>query len=81
MTTNDSLKITKNNNEDIDIETFYEIAKLGGQVQACHDIFKILEDPDSSPELLKLYFNDVSERFKKLSLKFRMAPASMFDSK
>ncbi len=71
----------KTNKVDIDIETFYEIAKLGGQVQACHDIFKILEDPDSAPDLLKVYFDDVSERFKKLSLKYKMAPASMFDSK
>ncbi len=59
------------------LDEFFEMAKLGGQIQACHDIFKILQlkdiTPDEITDKLALYHNEVFDKFKKSQLKFKMA--------
>lgn len=64
-----------NDATDIMLDEFYELAKAGGQVEACHDIFKILEtekDPESIQKKLETYFDKVSTKYKKLNLKFKI---------
>lgn len=64
-----------NDATDIMLDEFYELAKAGGQVEACHDIFKILEtekDPKSIQKKLETYFDKVSTKYKKLNLKFKI---------
>lgn len=59
------------------LDDFFNMAQLGGQIKACHDIFKILQNDDISPEeksmTLGLYQSDVVKDFKKAQLKFKMA--------
>jgi len=60
----------------MNLDEFFEMAKLGGQIQACHDIFEILQLKDITPEQitnkLALYQKGVVDKFKKSQLKFKM---------
>lgn len=63
------------NATDMMLDEFYELAKTGGQLEACHDIFKILEsekEPEVIKQLLEKYFDNVSTKFKKLNTKFKL---------
>lgn len=60
----------------ISLDEFFEMAKLGGQIKACHDIFDIINNKDydekeTTRQLMLYQQNSVSE-FKKASLKFKM---------
>ena len=60
----------------ISLDEFFEMAKTGGQLQACHDIFEIINnkdyDEDETMRQLVLYQQNAFSEFKKASLKFKM---------
>lgn len=59
------------------LDEFFELAQLGGQIKACHDIFEILGDKDLSWEemtdKLEKYQKSVFKDFQHSQLKFKMA--------
>lgn len=66
----------------INLDEFWDLAALGGKVQATYDIFKILNDKDKNSaemtmELLE-YQNNVHNEFKKASLRFKMNKSEVF---
>lgn len=58
------------------LDEFFEMAQLGGQIKACHDIFEILQNDKMTPEeqsmALGTYQVETLEEFKKAQLKFKM---------
>lgn len=59
----------------ITLDEFFEMAQLGGQIKACHDIFEMMnecEDSEKLIEKLTRYFENVNEQFKASALKFKM---------
>lgn len=59
--------------EPVTLDEFFELAKLGGQIKAVHDIFDILNaDGDDTSEKLQEYQKNVVEDFKKAQLRFKM---------
>lgn len=57
----------------ITLDEFFEMAKLGGQIKAIHDIFEIInEGSDDMSNQLQNYQKSVVEEFKKAQLKFKM---------
>ena len=60
----------------ISLDEFFEMAKLGGQITACHDIFEIINNKDydekETTRQLMLYQQNAVSEFKKASLKFKM---------
>ncbi len=59
------------------LDEFFDMAQLGGQIKACHDIFEILQNDSMTPEQQSLalgkYQAEVFENFKKSQLKFKMS--------
>lgn len=59
------------------LDEFFEMAQLGGQIKACHDIFEILQNDTMTPEekstALGEYQAGALEAFKKAQLKFKMS--------
>lgn len=59
------------------LDEFFELAQLGGQIKACHDIFEVLQDSNLTPEeityKLAKYQESVVNDFKRSQLKFKMA--------
>lgn len=59
------------------LDEFFELAQLGGQIKACHDIFEILGDKDLKWEeitdKLEEYQKTVFKDFQHSQLKFKMA--------
>lgn len=59
------------------LDEFFNLAQLGGQIKACHDIFEILQDGNLKPEeityKLAKYQEDVVKDFQRSQLKFKMA--------
>lgn len=59
------------------LDEFFDLAQLGGQIKACHDIFEILQNDDmgADEKAMRLgeYQKDCVEQFKKAQLKFHMA--------
>lgn len=59
------------------LDEFFELAQLGGQIKACHDIFEILGDKDlkweEMTEKLDEYQKTVFKDFQHSQLKFKMA--------
>lgn len=59
------------------LDEFFDLAQLGGQIKACHDIFEILLNNDMGEDEKSLrlgeYQTDCVEQFKKAQLKFHMA--------
>lgn len=66
----------------INLDEFWDLAALGGKVQAIHDIFEILGEKDKDPAELTMelseYRNGVNDAFKKASLKFKMNKSEVF---
>lgn len=60
----------------VSLDEFFDMAKLGGQIQACHDIFDILGEKDADPAKITIalseYQDDVVKKFKKAQLRFKM---------
>lgn len=57
----------------ITLDEFFNMAKLGGQIKAVHDIFDILnEGGDDTSEKLQEYQKNVVEDFKKAQIRFKM---------
>jgi len=60
----------------ITLDEFFDMASLGGQIKACHDIFAILQEEGTTAEAivnrLSSYQDDILEEFKKAQLKFKM---------
>jgi hypothetical protein len=59
----------------ITLDEFFEMAKLGGQIKAIHDIFEILQESNTQETMgreLYEYQESVLEKFKKAQLKFKM---------
>lgn len=59
----------------ITLDEFFEMAQLGGQIQACHDIFEMMdecEDAEEFSDRLTKYFENVNKQFKASALKFKM---------
>lgn len=58
------------------LDEFFDMAQLGGQIKACHDIFEILQNDSMTPEQKSLalgqYQTETVEKFKKAQLKFKM---------
>ena len=59
----------------ITLDEFFDMAQLGGQIKACHDIFEILrtEDETTVSDKLSEYQSDIFKKFKRAQLKFKMA--------
>lgn len=59
------------------LDEFFELAQLGGQIKACHDIFEILGDKDlgweEMTDKLEKYQKTVFKEFQRSQLKFKMA--------
>ena len=59
----------------ITLDEFFELAQLGGQLQASHDIFHIINDNDLTPEettkRLVEYHEATFAKFKKAQLRFK----------
>lgn len=59
------------------LDEFFDMAQLGGQIKACHDIFEILQNDKMTPEeksaTLGEYQANTLEAFKKAQLKFKMS--------
>jgi len=59
------------------LDEFFELAQLGGQIKACHDIFEVLQDGKLTPEeitkKLEEYQKSVFKDFQHSQLKFKMA--------
>lgn len=59
------------------LDEFFELAQLGGQIKACHDIFEILGDKDlkweEMTDKLAEYQKTVFKKFQHSQLKFKMA--------
>lgn len=57
----------------ITLDEFFNMAQLGGQIKAVHDIFDILnEGGDNTSEKLQEYQKNVVDNFKKAQLRFKM---------
>ena len=57
----------------ITLDEFFEMAQLGGQIKAIHDIFEIInEDSDDMADKLQNYQKSVVADFTKAQLRFRM---------
>lgn len=59
------------------LDEFFNLAQLGGQIKACHDIFEILGDKnlkwEEMTEKLESYQKTVLKDFQRAQLKFKMA--------
>lgn len=59
------------------LDEFFELAQLGGQIKACHDIFEIMKkDELSTDEItnqLAAYQAETFKNFQHAQLKFKMA--------
>lgn len=60
----------------ISLDEFWDMAVLGGKIQAIHDIFKILDEKDKDAATITMelseYQNNAQKEFRKASLKFKM---------
>ena len=59
----------------ITLDEFFEMAQLGGRIQACHDIFGMMDECEDAEEFADRstrYFENVNKQFKAAALKFKM---------
>lgn len=59
----------------ITLDEFFNMAASGGQLKACHDIFKILQSDATPAEIsqkLSDYQSSVLKEFKSAQLRFKM---------
>ncbi len=57
----------------VTLDEFFNMAQLGGQIKAIHDIFEIVnEGGDDLSEKLQEYQKNVVEDFKKAQIRFKM---------
>ena len=55
------------------LDEFFNMAQLGGQIKAIHDIFEIInEDSDDMADKLQNYQKNVVDDFKKAQIRFKM---------
>lgn len=69
----------------MDIENLFELAELGGQLKACHDIFSVLQADGMSDEervqKLQDYHSETADNFKKKRLAYEMDKANSAGNK
>lgn len=59
----------------ITLDEFFELAMLGGQIKACHDIYHLLTDDALDPDTISIklleYQQETFKEFQKMQLRFK----------